>query len=192
MEYSREALIKSVSTQMPEKRWKHTLGVMETAVKLAKKYGGDPERAEQAATLHDVAKYWPVERQRGIIEQNHLSPELLSYDKQLWHAEVGAFVAETEYGIKDAEVLDAIRYHTSGREGMTLMDKIVCLADYIEPGRDFPGVDRIRKLAKSSLEAGLVAGFDSTISLLLEKRKIVFPLTVMARNDLVRVLEENE
>ncbi|AHV96435.1 bis(5'-nucleosyl)-tetraphosphatase (symmetrical) YqeK [Paenibacillus sabinae] len=192
MEFSREALIKSVSAQMPAKRWKHTLGVMETAVKLARKYGGDPERAEKAAILHDVAKYWPVERQREIITQNHLSPELLTYDKQLWHAEVGAFVAQTEYGIEDREVLDAIRYHTSGREGMTLIDKIVCLADYIEPGRDFPGVDRIRKLSKSSLEEGLIAGFDSTISLLLEKRKIVFPLTVMARNDLVRVLEENE
>lgn len=192
MEFSREALIKSVSAQMPAKRWKHTLGVMETAVKLARKYGGDPERAEKAAILHDVAKYWPVERQREIITQNHLSLELLTYDKQLWHAEVGAFVAQTEYGIEDREVLDAIRYHTSGREGMTLIDKIVCLADYIEPGRDFPGVDRIRKLSKSSLEEGLIAGFDSTISLLLEKRKIVFPLTVMARNDLVRVLEENE
>ncbi|MBY9080646.1 bis(5'-nucleosyl)-tetraphosphatase (symmetrical) YqeK [Paenibacillus sp. HN-1] len=192
MEFSREALIESVSSQMPEKRWKHTLGVMKTSVELAQRYGGDPERAETAAILHDVAKYWPVERMREIIEDNGLSAELLRYDKQLWHAEVGAFVAEKEYGITDREVLDAIRFHTSGREGMTLMDKIVCLADYMEPGRDFPGVDRIRKLAKSSLEEGLLAGFDSTISLLLEKQKIVFPLTVLARNDLVRALEEKE
>lgn len=192
MEFSREALIESVSKQMPDKRWKHTLGVMETSVRLARKYGGDPGRAETAAILHDVAKYWPTERMREIIEDNGLSAELLRYDKQLWHAEVGAFVAETEYGITDREVLDAIRFHTSGREGMTLMDKIVCLADYMEPGRDFPGVDRIRKLAESSLEEGLIAGFDSTISLLLEKRRIVFPLTVLARNDLVRALEENE
>ncbi|AIQ63096.1 putative nicotinate-nucleotide adenylyltransferase [compost metagenome] len=192
MEFSREALIESVSSQMPEKRWKHTLGVMKTSVELAERYGGDPERAETAATLHDVAKYWPVERMREIIEDNDLSAELLRYDKQLWHAEVGAFVAEKEYGITDREILDAIRFHTSGREGMTLMDKIVCLADYIEPGRDFPGVDRIRKLAKSSLEEGLIAGFDSTISLLLEKRKIVFPLTLLSRNDLVRALEEKE
>ena len=73
---------------------------------------------------------------------------------------------------------------------MGLLEKIVCLADYIEPGRDFPGVDEIRKLAKVSLEQGLVAGFDSTIRVLLEKRRIVFPLTVLARNDLVRALEE--
>jgi predicted HD superfamily hydrolase involved in NAD metabolism len=190
MGYSREALIEAVSDQMPDKRWKHTLGVMESSVKLAQRYGADPERAETAAILHDVAKYWPVERMREIIEQNGLSTELLKYDKQLWHAEVGAFAAEHDYGITDTEVLDAIRYHTSGRENMSLLEKIVCLADYIEPGRDFPGVDEIRRLAKVSLEEGLIAGLDSTISLLLEKRRIVFPLTVLARNDLVRILED--
>ncbi|MNI92120.1 putative nicotinate-nucleotide adenylyltransferase [compost metagenome] len=103
---------------------------------------------------------------------------------------MGAFVAERDYEITDAEVLGAIRYHTSGREGMSLLEKIVCLADYIEPGRDFPGVDEIRRLSKVSLEEGLIAGFDSTISLLLQKRRIVFPLTVLARNDLVRILED--
>ncbi|MNI20921.1 putative nicotinate-nucleotide adenylyltransferase [compost metagenome] len=190
MALSREALIEAVSAQMPDKRWKHTLGVMETSVKLAERYGGDPARAETAAILHDVAKYWPVERMKEIIVENGLSTELLNYDKQLWHAEVGAFVAGHEYGITDPEVLDAIRYHTSGRENMGLLEKIVCLADYIEPGRDFPGVDNIRKLSKASLEEGLVAGFDSTISLLLQKRQIVFPLTVLARNDLVRIMED--
>lgn len=190
MAFSREALIEAVSAQMPDKRWKHTLGVMETSVKLAERYGGDPVRAETAAILHDVAKYWPVERMKEIIEQNGLSAELLSYDKQLWHAEVGAFVAEHEYGINDPEVLDAIRFHTSGREDMGLLEKIVCLADYIEPGRDFPGVEDIRKLSKVSLEEGLIAGFDSTIRLLLQKRRIVFPLTMLARNDLVRIMED--
>lgn len=190
MVYNREALIEAVSAQMPDKRWQHTLGVMQSSVKLAERYGADPDRAETAAILHDVAKYWPVERMKQIIEQNGLSLELLKYDKQLWHAEVGAFVAEHEYGITDDEVLGAIRFHTSGREGMTLLEKIVCLADYIEPGRDFPGVDEIRRLSEVSLEEGLIAGLDSTISLLLQRRRIVFPLTVLARNDLVRILED--
>ncbi|MBY0010887.1 bis(5'-nucleosyl)-tetraphosphatase (symmetrical) YqeK [Paenibacillus typhae] len=190
MAYSREALIEAVSAQMPDKRWQHTLGVMETSIKLAEVYGADPQRAETAAILHDVAKYWPVERMKDIIVQNGLSAELLQHDKQLWHAEVGAFVAEHEYEITDPGILGAIRYHTSGREGMTLLEKVVCLADYIEPGRDFPGVDEIRKKSMVSLEEGLIAGFDSTISLLLQKRRVVFPLTVLARNDLVRILEE--
>ncbi|OMD57077.1 bis(5'-nucleosyl)-tetraphosphatase (symmetrical) YqeK [Paenibacillus odorifer] len=190
MAYSRESLIEAVSAQMPDKRWKHTLGVMETSIQLAKQYGADPERAETAAILHDVAKYWPVERMKEIIEQNQLNLDLLVYDKQMWHSEVGAFVAEKDYGITDPDIINAIRFHTSGREDMSLLEKIVCLADYIEPGRDFPGVDKIREKAQVSLEEGLVAGFDSTISLLLEKRRVIFPLTVLARNDLVRILED--
>lgn len=191
MEFGREELIKSVSEQMPAMRWQHTQGVMESAVKLAGLYGADPVKAERAAILHDVAKYWPVKQMELVIRENDLSKDLLFYDKSLWHAEVGAFVAKRDYGVEDPEVLDAIKYHTSGRIGMTLMDKVVCLADYIEPGRDFPGVNNIRELAHHSLEEGLIAGFDSTISLLVSRRQIIYPLTVFARNDLIKQLEAN-
>jgi predicted HD superfamily hydrolase involved in NAD metabolism len=173
---------------MPARRWTHVEGVMATSVSLAERYGADPVKADLAALLHDLAKFWPIERQEAVMLEHELNPELLEYDKQLLHSEVAAFVAEHEYGIDDPEVLDAIRYHTSGRVGMTLLDKIVCLADYMEPGRNFPGVERIRELAEHNLEQALVAGFDSTISFLIEKKKIIFPLTVLARNDLVRQL----
>ncbi|WP_410767878.1 bis(5'-nucleosyl)-tetraphosphatase (symmetrical) YqeK [Fontibacillus sp. BL9] len=186
MEYTRDQLIGIVSGQMPAKRWKHVEGVMETAVILANRFGGDPIKADLAALLHDLAKFWPIERQEAVIRDNGLNPELLEHDKQLLHAEVGAFISQRDYGIADQEVLDAIRYHTSGRVGMTKLDKIVCLADYMEPGREFPGVERIRELAEHSLEDALIAGFDSTISFLLEKRKAIFPLTVLARNDLIK------
>ncbi|MGM1046628.1 putative HD superfamily hydrolase of NAD metabolism [Paenibacillus uliginis N3/975] len=191
MGYSREQLIEAVSSQMPEKRWIHTKGVMETAVKLAEQYGANPEKADLAAILHDVAKYWPVLKLKEVLVDNGLNDELLQHDKQLWHAEVGAFVAERDYGITDREVLDAIRYHTSGRARMTLLEKVVCLADYMEPGRDFPGVNNIRELANHSLEEALVAGFDSTISLLVSRKQIIYPLTVLARNDLIKQLEAN-
>lgn len=191
MDYSRDELIEAVSSQMPAKRWEHTKGVMETAVILAGRFGADPVKAELAAILHDVAKYWPVQKLHQMMVEHKLSDELLHYDKQLWHAEVGAFVAEHEYGVTDVEVLDAIRYHTSGRIGMTLLDKVVCLADYMEPGRDFPGVNNIRELANHSLEEALAAGFDSTIGYLLSRRQIIFPLTVLARNDLIKQLEAN-
>lgn len=191
MEYSRDELIQAVSSQMPVKRWEHTKGVMETAVILANRFGADPVKAELAAILHDVAKYWPVQKLQQMMVEHALSEELLRYDKQLWHAEVGAFVAEHEYGVTDTDVLNAIRYHTSGRVGMTLLDKVVCLADYMEPGRDFPGVNNIRELANHSLEEALAAGFDSTIGHLLSRRQIIFPLTVLARNDLIKQLEAN-
>ncbi|WMT42301.1 bis(5'-nucleosyl)-tetraphosphatase (symmetrical) YqeK [Paenibacillus sp. D2_2] len=188
MRYTRDELLDIVSAQMPARRWTHVEGVMATSVCLAERYGADPVKADLAALLHDLAKFWPIERQEAVMREHELNPELLEYDKQLLHSEVAAFVAEHEYGIDDPEVLDAIRYHTSGRVGMTLLDKIVCLADYMEPGRNFPGVERIRELAEHNLEQALVAGFDSTISFLIEKQKIIFPLTVLARNDLVRQL----
>ena len=190
MVYNREQLIEIVSGQMPAKRWKHVEGVMETSVELARRYGADPVKADLAALLHDLAKFWPVERQEAVIRENGLNTELLDHDKQLLHAEVAAFISQRDYGVDDPEVLDAIRYHTSGRVGMTQMDKIVCLADYIEPGREFPGVARIRELAEVNLEEALLAGFDSTISFLLEKKKAIFPLTVLARNDLIAELKK--
>ncbi|WP_334077320.1 bis(5'-nucleosyl)-tetraphosphatase (symmetrical) YqeK [Paenibacillus sanfengchensis] len=190
MVYSREQLIGIVSGQMPAKRWKHVEGVMQAAAELANRYGADPVKADLAALLHDLAKFWPVERQEAVIRENNLNAELLKHDKQLLHAEVAAFISQRDYGVDDPEVLDAVRYHTSGRVGMTKMDKIVCLADYIEPGRDFPGVERIRELAEVNLEEALLAGFDSTISFLLEKKKTIFPLTVLARNDLIAELKK--
>ncbi|GGN97083.1 bis(5'-nucleosyl)-tetraphosphatase (symmetrical) YqeK [Saccharibacillus kuerlensis] len=192
MRHTREQLIEDVSSQMPARRWQHTLGVMQSAIELAERYGADPVRAELAAIVHDVAKYWPVQRQAAVIAENGLNTDLLNYDAPMWHSEVGAYVAEHEYGIEDREIIDAIRYHTSGREGMTLLDKIVCLADYIEPGRDFPGVDLIRKKAELSLEEGLIAGFDSTLRVLVERGQTIFPTTVLARNDLIRQLAERE
>jgi len=178
-------IIAYVRQQMPERRWTHTLGVMETAVRLANRYGADPDKAHLAALLHDLAKYWPVERQREVVIREQLHTDMLEYDDQLLHSHVGAYVAKTQLGIEDEEVLDAIRYHTSGRVQMTLLDKVLCLADYIEPGRDFPGVDKIRELADHSLEEALVAGFDSTIQYLIKQGKKIYPLTINSRNSLI-------
>ncbi|MFC5651797.1 bis(5'-nucleosyl)-tetraphosphatase (symmetrical) YqeK [Paenibacillus solisilvae] len=189
---NRDAMIEAVRSEMPERRWNHTLGVMETSIILAERFGADPVKAEQAAILHDVAKYWQTSRMESIIRQEGLPADLLEFDKELWHAPVGAFVAEQLFKVTDLDVLDAIRYHTSGREGMTLMDKIVCLADYMEPGRDFPAVHKIREIAQHSLEKALVAGFDSTISYLLQQGKRIYPLTVAARNDLLLFIREAE
>ncbi|WP_274365531.1 bis(5'-nucleosyl)-tetraphosphatase (symmetrical) YqeK [Paenibacillus thermotolerans] len=185
-----DRLMSEVSKQMPERRWKHTLGVVSSAMKLAERYGDDPEKAELAAVLHDVAKFWPVDKQRDTIMEEGLHLDVLDYDKELWHAHAGAYVARRDYGVADAEVLNAIRYHTSGRVGMSRLEKIICLADYIEPGREFPGVDNLRRLSEESLEEALLAGFDGTISFLMEKRKRIYPLTVLTRNDLILSLTQ--
>lgn len=181
----REQLIDLVRAQMPEKRWQHTVGVMASAVHLADKYGADRNEAELAALLHDYCKYWPIEKQREAVEAGGVLTEVLAYDKPLWHAPAAAAVAARELNITNTEIIDAIRYHTTGREQMTLLDKIICLADYIEPGRDFPGVNDIRNLAQDSLEKALIAGFDSTIGHLLKQGQQIFPLMISARNCLI-------
>lgn len=182
---NREQMMEKVRQQMPERRWDHTLGVMQSAVALAGRYDVDPHKAELAALLHDYTKFWPIKRQAEIIREAALPLELLEYDHQLWHAPSGAWVVQQELNISDEEVLDAIRYHTSGRENMTKLDKVICLADYIEPGRKFPGVEEIRALANQSIEQALIAAFDSTIRYLLSSGKKVFPLTIQARNALI-------
>lgn len=186
-----DEMMAAVSRDMPERRWRHTLGVIDAAVELSARFGADPEKARIAAILHDVAKYWPVDKQREAIreEGDAAGLDTLGYDKELWHAHAGAYAARRDFGVTDGDVLDAIRYHTSGRVGMTKLDKVICLADYIEPGRDFPGVERLRELSRESLERALAAGFDGTISFLLEKNKRIYPLTVMARNDLIVQIE---
>ncbi len=182
---NRNDILNAVRDRLPKKRWEHVVGVMETAVILADRFGADPVKADLAAILHDVAKYWPIPQLEQAVIEHHIQGDLLLYDRQLLHAHVGAYVAEVEYGILDDEILDAIRYHTSGREVMTLLDKVICLADYMEPGRDFPGVEHIRYLAQSNLDLALIAGFDSTISYLITQGKSIYPLTIIARNSLI-------
>lgn len=181
----KDELMAAVRAGMPERRWQHVEGVILTSIVLADRFGADRDKAELAAILHDLAKYWPVERMKEAIQEEGADLLVLDYDKELWHAPAGAWAAVRDYGITDSEVLDAVRYHTSGRVGMTLLERVVCLADYMEPGRDFPGVDRIRELAQHDLNAALLAGFDSTLRFLLEKGKRIYPLTVAARNDLL-------
>jgi predicted HD superfamily hydrolase involved in NAD metabolism len=188
----RKQLIDAVKGQMPSRRWEHTLGVMEAAIELSRRFGCDQEKAYTAAILHDVVKYWPVNDQADIIRNNGLPADLLDFDKELWHAHAGALVVQRDYGIIDEEVLDAIRYHTTGRPHMTLLEKVVCLADYIEPGRDFPGVHNIREIAEHSVEKALLTAMDGTILFLLEKGKKVYPLTILARNGLVDELKRIE
>ncbi|AKP47885.1 MULTISPECIES: bis(5'-nucleosyl)-tetraphosphatase (symmetrical) YqeK [Bacillus] len=186
----REKALKIVKEQLTEHRFQHTLGVMETAIKLAAKYGADEKKAELAAIFHDYAKFRPKEEMKQIIIEQAMDPKLLQFNAELWHAPVGAYLAKTEAGIEDEEVLDAIRYHTSGRPDMTVLDKVIYLADYIEPGRQFPGVDEVREMAERNLDEALIQALKNTIVFLLKKNQPVFPDTVDTYNHLVKKWRE--
>ncbi|WP_059171209.1 bis(5'-nucleosyl)-tetraphosphatase (symmetrical) YqeK [Bacillus sp. FJAT-27445] len=182
----REQALQLVKGQLTEHRYTHTLGVTETAISLARRYGADLKKAELAAIFHDYAKFRPKEEMRKIIVENGYSVDLLEYNPELWHAPAGAFLVKKEAGIEDQEVLDAIRYHTSGRPGMSTLEKIIYLADYIEPGRSFPGVEDTRTLADTSLDLALIQSVQNTISFLLKKNQPVYPDTFLTYNDLIR------
>jgi predicted HD superfamily hydrolase involved in NAD metabolism len=184
----REAL-EIVKKQLTEHRYQHTIGVMETAIALAEQYGADVKKAELAAIFHDYAKFRPKEEMKRIILEQNMPKDLLLYNTELWHAPVGAYLVEKEVGINDVEILDAIRYHTSGRPDMTLLEKVVYVADYIEPGRIFPGVDEVRELAKQDLNKALIKALQNTIQFLMNKNQAIYPDTFYTYNSLIMELK---
>jgi predicted HD superfamily hydrolase involved in NAD metabolism len=186
----RNEALKIVKEQLTEHRYQHTLGVVETAIQLAEKYGADVKKAEMAAIFHDYAKFRPKEEMKEIIKEQGFPQDLLEFNSELWHAPVGAYLVEKEAGITDPEIIDAIRFHTSGRINMTLLDKVVYLADYIEPGRHFPGVEEVREIAKQSLNKALIKAIQNTILFLMKKNQTIYPDTFHTYNDLVQKLED--
>lgn len=182
----RDVALKLVKEQLTEHRYQHTLGVMETAIALARRYGADEKKAETAAIFHDYAKFRPKEEMKEIIKTQGFSQDLLMFNAELWHAPAGTYLVEKEAGIKDREILDAIRYHTSGRPGMSLLEKIIYLADYIEPGRHFPGVEEVREMSKENLDKALIQSVKNTILFLMKKNQTVYPETFHTYNDLIQ------
>ena len=129
-------MITLLSKELKESRLMHTFGVIDTATALAKAYQADIKKCERAALLHDCAKYMPLEDMIAICERNFVELNDLEKSKDsLLHAKAGACLAYEKYGIKDKEILDAIKYHTTGKPDMSLIEKIIFVSDFIEPGR---------------------------------------------------------
>lgn len=187
----RNDALKIVKQQLTERRYQHTLGVMDTAIDLANRYDVDRKNAELAAIFHDYAKFRPKEEMKQIILSQNMPRNLLEHHHELWHAPVGAYLVRTEVGVDEREVLDAIKYHTSGRENMTMLEKVIYLADYIEPGRQFPGVDEVRELAKENLNMAMIQAFRNTIQFLINKNQPVYPDTFLAYNTLLFEIRED-
>lgn len=167
-------------------RYKHSLGVEETAVQLAKCYGADPKKAALAGLLHDWAKGLENEMLlKKAIEFDIVLKDIEREAPNLLHGPVGAKMVEAELGIKDREVLEAIALHTTGEKGMSLLAKIIYLADYIEPNRKFPGVKEIRKFSFLDLDQALLLATESTLNCLLQKKALIHAKTIGFRNSLL-------
>lgn len=190
---NREEALALVKPHLTDHRYTHTVGVTDTAIKLANRYGANSEQAELAGIFHDYAKFRNKEEMRTLVKEKLTNDiNILEYGSELLHAPCGAYYVKHEIGIKDEEILNAIRYHTTGREGMTLLEKVIFLADYIEPGRDFKGVDEVRELADIDLDKAIIQMLVNTISFLMKRQQRVFPTTIETYNDFVKKQKKKE
>ena len=172
---------------LSEKRYVHSLGVADEAKKLAAKYGVDENRAYIAGLVHDCAKEVPPQDMEGILKKKYgVSVDSMSkLTPKILHGVLGACEAQSKFGIYDPEILDAVKYHTTGKGNMSMLAKIIYIADYIEPNRDFDGVRELRSLAYRDIDEAIIKGIDYTIKDLIKRGLLLHPDTIHARNDLI-------
>lgn len=171
--------------RLSAKRYQHTLNVRRMAVKLAKRWGADPEKAALAALLHDTAKELPREEMLQILNDNAIMAEnAQNRPSPVWHGICAAILAQTQWGVEDEEVLSAIRCHTTGKPGMSLLDEIVFLADMTSAERDYPEVDCLRKLEKKDIHQAIREALEMNLHWLEESGKPVDEETRAALEDL--------
>ena len=169
---------------LKHKRIPHVLGTEQEAIRLAERYGADVEKARVGALLHDCTKKLNMEAQLALCRHYGIQlDELEQKALKLLHAKTGAAIARDVFGV-DEEIYSAILWHTTGHANMTLLEKILYLADYIEPSRDFPGVDKLRAVCYKNLDAGLLMGLEMTIGEMNAMGNPVHHATIEARDAL--------
>ena len=169
------------------KRWQHSVGVSQTAARLAELYQSDAQRMAIAGLVHDCAREMSGAELLQSVQELALNvDEVEKQETVLLHAPVGAKMAAINYGIDDPEICQAIRRHTVGGVEMTVMDKILYLADFIEPNRNFAGVEELRRLAAQDLDKAVLAAFDQSIKFIVRKGGLLHPGTILARNAILR------
>ena len=169
-----------VRSRLSDKRYEHTINVKKMAVKLAKHYGADEEQAALAALLHDAAKE---------ISKDEMGGE--ARPTPVWHGVCASILARTEWGVTDEAVLSAIACHTAGKPGMTQLDKILYLADMTSAERDWPGVEKLRKLELKDLDAAMLAALKQTNDFVLSQGKPLDPMSKAAYEDILAHSAQN-
>ena len=170
---------------LSERRYTHSVNVAAAAVRLAKKYGEDPLKAEIAGILHDITKELNAENQLQLLESGGIIlDDVLKKSPQLFHAITGMVYCRDKLEISDPDILSAIRYHTTARADMSLLEKIIFIADFISDERDYPDVDVMRAECEKSLEDGMLYGLGFVIPDLVSKKRAVHPDAISAYNQL--------
>lgn len=175
-----------VKSRMSQRRFNHSVNVCHMAGELADKYGANKDKAMIAGILHDITKESSPEYHMNIIRKFKIP--ITKHDtisKGMLHSITGSTYVEKVLRIRDRDIINAVRYHTTGREGMSLLEKVVFVADFISAERDYRGVEKIRKCAWEDLDLGVLAGLLFSINNLVEIRMPIHPNTILAYNDIV-------
>ena len=173
-----------IEKNLSEKRRAHVYGVVDTAKKLAEKYGCDINKAEMAALFHDMFRSTPVDVLNMYVRQLELDKAYLN-NANLAHGPIAAIIMQRDYGITDTDLLNAVKYHTTGRAGMSVLEQVIYLADAMEPGRNYPDVDKARKLAEISLEKACLFSMEHSINYIRERGLFLHEDTIKARDYLL-------
>lgn len=183
---------RDLKANIGEKRYKHSLLVSETSMELAKVYGASVEAAKIAGLLHDCGKFQDKTKiLKRAQEFDIILDNIMKNNIQLIHGPLGAALAKYKYKVDDKDILNAIYYHTTARENMSLLEKIVFIADLVEPSRSFPNVDKMRELVYKDLNKALIFALENNIKIVIEKNHLLHLDTIKARNYLL-TLEDLE
>lgn len=175
-----------IKPRMSEKRYIHSVNVSKEAKRLAKKYGANEQKAETAGILHDITKEMPFDEQLQMINANGIILTKVQQNApKLWHAISGSLFIKNDLKISDDEILSAVRYHTTGNANMSLLDKIVFVADFTSEERNYKDVDIMRQKADESLESALLYGASFSINDLVKRKLTVDEDTLALYNSLI-------
>lgn len=170
-----------VRRTLSPKRFQHTMNVKKLAVRMAQHYGVDTEKAALAAVLHDSAKELPRTELLQIMQDNAIIKKgTQNRPEPVWHGICAAILAKTQWNVQDEEILSAIACHTTGKENMSKLDKILFLADMTSAERDYPGVEELRSLEMRNLDKAMIQALKMTISFVEQKNAIADPESAKA------------
>ncbi len=176
-----------VKKTLPPKKYNHTLGVIKSAIILAKKHSVDVEKAEIASLLHDISKHMSLGEMKKYIKDKELIASY-GYSKNILHGFAGSSYANAELHITDPDILNAIKFHSIGRKGMSPLEKIIYIADAIEENRNYPYIKEIREKVKISIDEGILLETKYKLNHLLEVGAIIHPNTIEMRNSILENL----
>lgn len=184
--WDEERIERYLKKNLKIKRYNHSLSVRDTAVELAERYNEDTYKARLAGLIHDCAKEMDDDSILSLVKgHGHTIDYISAQSPQLLHGLAASIIAKETMNIIDEDILNAVTYHTTGRKKMSKLEKIIYIADYVEPLRKFPGVEELRKAAEENLNKAVLMSFDMTIRYVLEKKQLLHMNTVEGRNYLI-------